>query len=223
MKISHLLTAFTLCCIGAAAEAQFEPILTCSTLASRGNSSSAAQCNAAVVGKYLSREADNVCNILAQNGYSSSVVDCINSSVGGEFELGGIEVCKELAKRGQTSSTAQCMGLLRNKMIDQRVIGSCLQLAKQGYSSSVTDCVRNTIIGDMGNRPSPLPGNPMPGNPSQRERDERILSLVKRTKEAILSRNTQSALRLLERVEQLVAQPVVNDYQVGPIGPLRVR
>lgn len=101
-------------------------------------------------------------------------------------------------------------------MVDQRVIGSCTQLARQGYSSSVTDCVRNSIVGDLGS------GNiPFPGNPSDRERDARILSLVTRTKEAVLSRNTESALRLLERIEQIVQRRNINrdNFQVGPIRP----
>ncbi len=213
MKLSQLLFIVATSCIGLAAQAQYEQIRTCSTLANRGNSSSAAQCNAAVAGKYLSRDADSVCNISAQNGYTISVVECIRNSVGGEFQQAGTEVCKELAVRGNSSSAAACMGLLRNKRVDQRVIGSCLQSARQGYTSSVNDCVRNSIIGDIGSQPRPNPGN---GN-SQRERDARILSLVKRTKEAVLSRDTQSAIQLLERVEQLVSPSSHNDYQLSPI------
>lgn len=211
MKLSQLLFIVATSCIGLAAQAQYEQIRTCSTLANRGSGSSAALCNAAIVGKYLSRDADNVCNILAQKGFSSTVVDCIRNSVDGEFQLAGLEVCKELADRSMGTSAALCMGLLRNKRVDQRVIGSCTQLARQGYSTSVTDCVRNSIIGDIGNQPRPIPGNP------QRDRDARILSLVKRTKEAVLNRNTESAIQLLERVEQIVEQSSRNEYQLSPI------
>ena len=213
MKLSQLLFIVATTCIGLAAQAQYEQIRTCSTLASRGNSSSASQCNAIVAGKYLSRHADNVCNVLAENGNSSSVVECIRNSVGGEFQQAGTDVCKELATRGNSSSAGSCMGVLRNKRVDERIIGSCLQSARQGNSSSVVECVRNSIIGDLGSQPYPNPGN---GN-SQRERDARILSLTKRAKEAVLSRNTQSAVRLLERIEQLVDQSNQNDYQVSPI------
>lgn len=200
MKILQSALALTLCCLGLAAQAQLQPIRTCSSLASHGQTSAAGQCNSAVVGKYLSPEADNVCNILAENGYGSSVVQCIQGAVGVNFDQNGLNVCSELAIHGQTSAVSECVNALRNKMVDQRIIGSCVQLARDGYSSSVVTCVKNTVIGDLG---PAYPGNP--GGPG-RQQDAILLSLISRTKEAILSRNTQSALRLLERMEQAIQQ-----------------
>lgn len=198
------LALISICFVGFAAQAQMQQIHTCSILASRGQSSSAAQCNSEVAGKYLSSEADSVCSVLAEAGYSSSVVQCIKGAVGANHDINGLAVCKELASRGQSSSVGECMSTLRNKLIDQRIIGSCLQLARDGYSSSVVTCVKNTVIGDMGS--VPYPGNPnYPGNGNDRQ-DAIILNLIARTKEAILSRNTQSALRLLDRMEQTIQQ-----------------
>lgn len=195
MKVQNLLAVLIVTGVGLFAQAQFQPIRTCASLSSRGLSSSASQCNAAVAGKFLSAEADSVCDVLAQAGYSSTTVQCIQASVDANFEPLGLQVCRELASRALSSATVDCVKTLKNKMIDQRIIGSCLQLAQSGYSTSTVDCVRNTVIGELG-------AYPQPGN----QNTTQILNLINRAREALAQRNTQSALRFLDRIEQLVRQ-----------------
>jgi hypothetical protein len=213
MMFNKFVGVFLVLCIGLVAEAQIygEQIKTCASLAEFGLSSSASQCNSAIVGKYLSPAADDVCNSLARSGLGSSAVQCIQGAADAQFDDVGLSACKSLARLGLGSSAAQCVATLRNKRLDQRIVGTCLQSAQNGMGSSTVSCLSNCIIGELGAgypqpnpQPWPQPVPPPTNGCYPNYKDQQILDLVNRGKQAVTSGNSKATMRILNRIELLL-------------------